>query len=98
MRKATSNTITESQHVSDVRLLFVQVKRPYRSLLLFADVPSYFLGEQVETLIIFSIIILSGFLSLWQKRCAQNIVQELLAIREVNIIDFKVKILAILPN
>ncbi len=53
------------------------------ALLLFADALSFFLGEHVDAIIIFCIIILSGVLSFWQERGAQNIVKELLAIVKV---------------
>tara|TARA_R110000744_G_scaffold119799_1_gene223403 strand:- start:266 stop:547 length:282 start_codon:yes stop_codon:yes gene_type:complete len=44
LRKASSNTIAENQHVSDLRLLFNQFKSPFMALLLFADVLSFFRG------------------------------------------------------
>ena len=38
------------------------------------------------------------YLSFWQESGAQNIAQALLTIPEINTINFKIKILVILPN
>ncbi len=83
LRKRGGNTLVENKHVSDLRLLFNQFKSPFMALLLFADALSFFLGEHLDAIIIFCIIILSGVLSFWQERGAQNIVKELLAIVKV---------------
>ncbi|HUH45591.1 MAG TPA: magnesium-translocating P-type ATPase [Arenibacter sp.] len=77
-RKSGTNTISESRHVSDLHLLFDQFKSPFMALLLFADVLSFYLGEHVDAIIIFCIIVLSGVLSFWQERRAQSVVKSLL--------------------
>lgn len=85
LRKSNSNVISENKHVSDLRLLLNQFKSPFMALLLFADILSFYLGEQVDAIIILSIILLSGVLSFWQERNAKNIVRELLAIVKVTV-------------
>ena len=81
--KAGAITLAPNSHVSDFWLLFNQFRSPFMALLLFADILSFFLGEHVDAIIIFCIIILSGVLSFWQERGAQNIVRELLAMVKV---------------
>ena len=81
--KASATTLAPNSHLSDFWLLFNQFRSPFMALLLFADILSFFLGEHVDAIIIFCIIILSGVLSFWQERGAQNIVRELLAMVKV---------------
>tara|TARA_R110002167_G_scaffold43788_3_gene132132 strand:+ start:1488 stop:4007 length:2520 start_codon:yes stop_codon:yes gene_type:complete len=83
LQKSGANTTVENKHLSDLRLLINQFGSPFMALLLFADILSFFLGEHVDAIIIFCIIILSGILSFWQERGAQNIVKELLAMVKV---------------
>lgn len=79
------NTIIDNQYKSDLNLILTQFKSPFMILLLFADILSFVLGEHIDAIIIFCIIILSGLLSFWQERGAQNIIKDLLAMVKINV-------------
>jgi Mg2+-importing ATPase len=65
---------------SALRLLLAQFKSPLIIILLLAAVLSFFLGENVDALIIVGIVLLSGLLGFWQEKKAADAVEKLLAI------------------
>ncbi|TLP74293.1 cation-transporting P-type ATPase [Maribacter sp. ACAM166] len=67
MTGAGTNTIVENKHVLNLLFLFNQFKNPFMAQLLIADILAFFLGKHVDTIIIFNIIIFSGFLSFCQE-------------------------------
>ncbi len=66
---------------SDPLTLFIgQFKSPIILLLLFAALLSFYLGDRVDSAIIFIIVFLSGALGFWQEYSAANAVEKLLEI------------------
>lgn len=82
-RQFGANTIHESRNLSNLQLLWRQFSSPFMLLLLFTDGLSFTLGEHVDAIIIFSIILLSGLISFWQEKGANDIVEKLLALVRV---------------
>lgn len=83
LRSIGKNTISKELFSSDFLLLINQFRSPFMVLLLVADGLSFFLGQHVDAIIIFCIILLSAFLSFWQERGAQEIVKSLLSMVKI---------------
>ena len=62
------NTIKETKETSSFVLLLSQFNNPIILILLFATALSVYVGEVTDALIIFTIVVVSGFLSFWQQR------------------------------
>lgn len=67
----------------DIDLFGRQFKSPIIMMLMGASMLSLFLGEHVDGLIIFTIVLVSGLLGFFQERGAQNAVENLLALIRV---------------
>lgn len=77
------NDIQKQGKKGTLSLLLNQFKSPIIIILLFAAGLSAFLGDASDTLIIVFIILVSGLLSFWQERGAQNAVESLLAVVDI---------------
>jgi P-type Mg2+ transporter len=66
-----------------IPLLLNQFNSPIILILLFAAVLSFFLSDATDALIIFIIILISGFLGFWQERRATNAVAKLLKLVQI---------------
>lgn len=75
-----ANTIRAGRSRSVLRLFLQQFSGPFMILLLLTDGLSFILGESVDALIIFFLILLSGLLSFWQEKGAGDVMERLLAI------------------
>src|ERR1700674_5809711 len=62
-----------------IKLFLSQFKSPVILLLLFAATLSFVLSDAADTIIILTIVFVSGVLGFWQERGAANAVQQLLA-------------------
>ena len=80
LKKYGSNLLKPEKRSSATFLLLGQFKSPVTLILIFAGGLSFFLGDQVDALIILVIILLSSLLGFWQERGATNAVKRLLAI------------------
>src|SRR3984893_7521210 len=68
---------------NQVSLFLSQFKSPVILLLLFAATLSFILADATDTIIILSIVLVSGALGFWQERGAANAVEKLLACVQV---------------
>ncbi len=84
-RHALSKTNSALVHHSSstLHLLVAQFQNPLILILLAAAGLSFFLHDQVGALIIFSIVLISGFLGFWQEHGAANAVEKLLAMVQI---------------
>lgn len=73
------NLPRQRQPVSTIRILVRQFANPIVLILIGATLVSWFLGDQVDALIILAIIIASSLLGFWQEHNASNAVAALLA-------------------
>lgn len=65
---------------TDVITLFIsQFKSPIILILIFAAILSFFLHDEIDSIIILSIVLISGLLGFWQERGASQAVDKLLA-------------------
>jgi Mg2+-importing ATPase len=74
----------QSKLLRDFDLFVGQFKSPIIMLLMIAAVLSFFLGEKVDCLIIFIIVMVSGLLGFFQEQGAENAVEGLLSLIQVN--------------
>ena len=77
------NRISPKKHTDDLTLLFAQFKSPITLILIFAAILAFFLHDPVDTLIILTIVAISGLLGFWQERTAVHTVDKLLAMVQV---------------
>ena len=75
--KFGSNSIKERINTSGLLLFLQQFKTPVTLLLIGAAILSMFLGDSVDSIIIFAIILLSSLLGFWQEKGAADAVSEL---------------------
>jgi Mg2+-importing ATPase len=78
-----SRSVHLHSHFGALRLLLAQFRSPIILILLFAAGLSFFLGEQVDALLILVIVFVSGLLGFWQERGAADAIQKLLALVQV---------------
>jgi Mg2+-importing ATPase len=64
-------------------LFLAQFKSPIILILVFAALLSLFLRDLIDTLIILTIVFISGLLGFWQEKGATNAVEKLLAIVQI---------------
>ena len=77
------NSIKAKKETSSLTLLLSQFNDPIILILLFATALSVYLKEVTDALIIFAIVIVSGLLSFWQERGANNAVKKLLELVQI---------------
>jgi Mg2+-importing ATPase len=78
-----ANRLQTKRRVRPWQLLFSQFKSPIIMILISAAVPSLFLQDATDALIILAIVIASGLLGFWQEHSAANAVSKLRSIVEV---------------
>ena len=71
------NTLATRRKTTTLRLLLTQFKSPIILILIFAAILSIFLGDRTDSIIILSIVAISGLLGFWQERGANNAVAKL---------------------
>ena len=71
------NLISPKKGYNFSRLLWAQFKNPIILILVFAAVVSFFLHDTSTSIIVLSIILISGLLGFWQEYKAMNAVQKL---------------------
>ncbi len=78
-----ANLLKPKQKTDALTLLLAQFKSPIILILIAAAGLSFFLGDHADTLIILTIVVVSGLLGFWQEFGAANAVEKLLAIVQV---------------
>jgi len=78
-----SNSLKPKKNSNALTLLIAQFKSPIIIILLLATCLSLFLHNVVDASIIFTIVIISGFLGFWQEYSASNAIEKLLAIVQI---------------
>ncbi|MEW5706770.1 MAG: magnesium-translocating P-type ATPase [Actinomycetota bacterium] len=77
------NLLQPQKKTSSLGLFIAQFKSPIILILIIAAASSFFLGERIDTLIIFAIVALSGLLGFLQEKGAVDAVGKLLSIIEI---------------
>ena len=77
------NTLRARKRTDTFTLLFRQFKSPIILILIFAAILALVLKDRVDAGIILGIVLVSGLLSFWQERGANDAVEKLLAIIQV---------------
>ena len=78
-----ANSLKQKQQNNTLFLLLNQFKSPIILILIAAAILSGFLGDTIDTIIILSIVLISGLLGFWQERGATDAVAKLLALVQV---------------
>ena len=78
-----ANLLKPKGKSGDLTLLIGQFKSPIMIILLVAAGLSFFLHDRMDTLIILTIVLVSGLLGFWQERGATNAIKKLLSIVQV---------------
>ncbi|QKQ73959.1 magnesium-translocating P-type ATPase [Nostoc sp. TCL240-02] len=78
-----ANSLKQKRQSSTLLLLLNQFKSPIILILIAAAVLSSFLGDVIDTIIILTIVLISGLLGFWQERGARDAVTKLLALVQV---------------
>jgi len=73
------NRLKPKKKTDFLTLLLAQFKSPIILILIFAAILSFFLHDQIDAIIILTIVLISGLLGFWQERGAANAVEKLLA-------------------
>src|SRR6266487_2792194 len=74
------NIVKSKKKTGLLSLLISQFKSPIIVIFIFTSILSFFLGQTEDTLIIISIVIVSGLLGFWQEKGATDAITKLLAI------------------
>ncbi|MFB3765316.1 MAG: magnesium-translocating P-type ATPase [Methanotrichaceae archaeon] len=78
------NTLRGKKESSALTLLLSQFRSPIIILLLFSAILSFYLSQEIQALIIVTILLISGMLGFWQEYTATDAVSRLLALVRVN--------------
>ncbi|MBD2509966.1 magnesium-translocating P-type ATPase [Nostoc muscorum FACHB-395] len=78
-----ANSLKQKRQSSTLLLLLNQFKSPIILILMAAAILSSFLGDVIDTIIILTIVLVSGLLGFWQERGARDAVTKLLALVQV---------------
>ncbi len=79
------NTLNIRKKSNNFLLFLSQFKSPIILILIFAAILSIFLGDKNDAIIILVIVAISGILSFWQEKGANNAVSELLSRVRINV-------------
>jgi len=74
------NQLQRKRRTATLSLLLSQFGNPIILILLFAAGLSFYLGDHIDTIIIVTIVLVSGLLGFWQERGAADAVDKLLAL------------------
>jgi P-type Mg2+ transporter len=80
LSKFGKNLVKSKKKTGLVSLLISQFKSPIIVIFIFTSILSFFLGQIEDSLIIISIVIVSGLLGFWQEKGATDAITKLLAI------------------
>lgn len=83
LKKEGYNVIKPKKKTSQLHLLLNQFNSPLILLFLFTAILSIFFKEHINSIIIFTIVILSGLLGFWQERKAVHLTEKLISIVKV---------------
>ena len=83
LSKYGANSLKQKQKSNALILLLNQFKSPIILILTAAAILSGFLGDVIDTVIILTIVLISGLLGFWQERGATDAVAKLLALVQV---------------
>jgi Mg2+-importing ATPase len=78
-----ANSLKQKRQSHTLGLLLSQFKSPIILILIAAAILSGFLGDRIDTVIILTIVLISGLLSFWQERGAADAVSKLLALVQI---------------
>ena len=78
-----ANSLKQKQQSHILVLLLNQFKSPIILILIAAAILSGFLGDRIDTVIILTIVLISGLLGFWQERGAADAVSKLLALVQI---------------
>ena len=78
-----ANSLKQTRSSNPLVLLLNQFKSPIILILMVAAILSGFLGDVIDTVIILTIVLISGLLGFWQERGATDAVAKLLALVQV---------------
>ncbi|MCL1470545.1 magnesium-translocating P-type ATPase [Argonema antarcticum] len=78
-----ANSLKQKRKSNALILLLNQFKSPIILILMAAALLSSFLGDAIDTIIILTIVLISGLLGFWQERGATDAVAKLLALVQV---------------
>ncbi len=78
-----ANSLKQKRKSNALTLLLNQFKSPIILILMAAAILSGFLGDVIDTVIILTIVLISGLLGFWQERGATDAVAKLLALVQV---------------
>ncbi|HXT83809.1 MAG TPA: HAD-IC family P-type ATPase [Verrucomicrobiae bacterium] len=73
------NLVKSDKKTESISLLISQFKSPIIIIFIFTSILSFFLGQTEDSMIIFSIVIVSGLLGFWQEKGATDTISKLLA-------------------
>src|SRR6478672_5846196 len=80
LSKFGKNLVKSKKKTGLISLLISQFKSPIIVIFIFTSILSFFLGQIEDSMIIISIVIVSGLLGFWQEKGATDAVTKLLAI------------------
>jgi Mg2+-importing ATPase len=78
-----ANSLKQKRQSHTLVLLLNQFKSPIILILIAAAILSGFLGDRIDTMIILTIVLISGLLGFWQERGAADAVSKLLALVQI---------------
>ena len=78
-----ANSLKQKRQSHTLVLLLNQFKSPIILILIAAAILSGFLGDRIDTVIILTIVLISGLLGFWQERGAADAVSKLLALVQI---------------
>jgi Mg2+-importing ATPase len=79
------NLLRAGKKTGSATLLLAQFKSPIILILIFAAILSIFLGDGVDAAIILTIVTISGLLGFWQERGANDAIEKLLSIVQIQV-------------
>ena len=78
-----ANLLKPKKRTDSLTLLLSQFKSPIILILVFAAILSFFLGDNVDAIIILIIVLVSGLLGFWQEQGACKCIEKLLSIVQI---------------
>ncbi|MBI5065557.1 magnesium-translocating P-type ATPase [Candidatus Woesearchaeota archaeon] len=78
------NEVKNKEQRSWLNILIYQFKNPLILILIFASLVSFFLGEKVDSLVIFSIVLINSLLGFYQEYRAEKAMRELRKYLSIN--------------
>ncbi len=86
------NRLKPKKKTDLLTLLLAQFKSPIILILIFAATLSFFLRDQTDSMIILTIVLISGLLGFWQERGAANAVEKLLEMVQTKTVVLRDKV------